>query len=95
MSFEAMTQYIPHSSKKLLILQRRETALFKLISENAPYEKLVSAAQRVREARVRAIEAQIAASAPHAAQTIHDDHIEMVRQLSCETILAYFGYAGP
>jgi hypothetical protein len=88
-----MTNYLPHSSKKLAILQRRELALFKLIHENAPRKKIVDAAERVRDARIRAIEARIASDGPRAAPNIHDTHIELVRDLSIETILAYFGYA--
>lgn len=88
-----MTNYLPHSSKKLSILQRREQALFKLIHESASHKKIVDAAERVREARIRAIEACIASDGPRAGPNIHDTHIELVRDLPMETILAYFGYA--
>ena len=87
-----MTQYLPHSSKKLSILQRRESALFKLIHDKAPHEKIVKAAERVREARVRAIEARISSDGPRGEPSIHERHIEVVRELPVETILAYFGY---
>ena len=87
-----MTQYLPHSSKKLSILQRRESALFKLIDEKAPFEKIVKAAERVRDSRVRAIEAIISSDGPRSQPSIHDKHIELVRNLSIESILAYFGY---
>ena len=88
-----MTNYLPHSSKKLSILQRRELALFKLIQDNAPHKKIVDAAERVRGARIRAIEACIASDGPRAGPNIHDAHIELVRGLPIETILAYLGYA--
>ena len=88
-----MTNYLPHSTKKLAILQRRELALFKLIDENAPHKKIVDAAERVRDARIRAIEASIASDGPRAGPNVHDRHIALVRDLPTETILAYFGYA--
>ena len=89
----AMTQYLPHCSKKLLILQRREAALFKLIRDGAAQKKIMDAAHQVRLARIRAIEAQIAANGPRAEPNIHDEHIATVKNLSVETILAYFGYS--
>ena len=42
-----MTNYLPHSTKKLAILQRRELALFKLIDEKAPHKKIVDAAEHL------------------------------------------------
>ena len=88
-----MTNYLPHSSKKLAILQRREMTLFKLIDENAPHAKIIDAAKQVRDARIRKIEARIASDGPRAGINIHDRYIEFVRQLPVETILAYFGYS--
>ncbi|WP_372723410.1 hypothetical protein [Novipirellula sp.] len=88
-----MTNYLPHSSKKLAILQRREMTLFKLIDENAPHTKIVDAAKQVREARIRTIEARIASDGPRSGPNIHDRYIEFVRQMPLETVLAYFGYS--
>ncbi|MCA9138362.1 MAG: hypothetical protein KDB00_16440 [Planctomycetales bacterium] len=87
-----MTQYLPHSSKKLTTLQRRELALFKLIATDAPYQKIVQAAEAVRDARIRAIEARIASDGPRSGRNLYDDHIDVVRELSIDVILAYFGY---
>ena len=86
-----MTNYLPHTSKKLSILQRREFALFRLLQENAPHDKIVHAAEEVRDARIRAIEARIASDGPRAGPTIHDTQIAMIRDLPLEAILAYFG----
>ncbi len=88
-----MANYLPHSSKKLAILQRREMTLFKLIDENAPHTKIVDAAKQVREARIRTIEARIASDGPRAGPNIHDRYIEFVREMPLETILTYFGYS--
>lgn len=87
-----MTNYLPHNTKKLSILRRRENALFKLISENAPFDKIAKKAEQVRDARVRALEAEISALGPRAIRSSHDDHIDVVRALPLEVILAYFGY---
>lgn len=76
-------------------LQRCESALFKLIHDEAPHERIVDAAERVRDARVRAIEARISSDGPRVEPSIHDRHIEVVRDLPVETILAYFGYLAP
>lgn len=74
-----MTNYLPHSSKKLAILQRREMALFRLIDENVPHKKIVDAAKQVRDARIRTIEARIASDGPQTGPNIHDRYIEFVR----------------
>ena len=88
-----MTQYLPHSTKKLAILQRRELALVALIRANASQDKIVAAAEEVRAARIRAIEARVASDGSYAVAPIYADQIEMIRKLPVETILAYFGYS--
>ncbi len=88
-----MSNYLPHSSKKLQILQRREISLFALINADAPPDKIVAAAEKVREARIRAIEAEYAsAGVATLKSSIRDKRIEIIRELPIETILAYFGY---
>ena len=86
-----MTNYLPHTSKKLHILQRREFAIFRLIQENAPHYKIVHAAEELRDARIRAIEASIASNGPRAGPTIHDKQIAMICDLPLDSTLAYFG----
>ena len=88
-----MTQYLPHSSKKLTTLHRRELAVFKLIVNGACHQKLVDAAELVRDSRIRAIEASIASDGPRSGRNIYDDHIHLIRGRPVDVILAYFGYA--
>ena len=91
-----MTNYVPHYSKKKQILARKEEALRRLISTCATSEKLLRAAEMVRDARVRVLLAQRATIRPiDDAQKLYDqidDRILIIEATSLDSILSDFGY---
>ena len=48
-----MTNYIAHHTKKKQILARKEAVLHRLIDSDSPPDKLIAAAEDVRDARIR------------------------------------------
>ena len=59
-----MTSYIAHHTKKKQILHRKEAALLRLVHSNAPMDRLVVAADEVRDARIRVLRVQRASIVP-------------------------------
>lgn len=90
-----MTNYIPHYTKKKQILGRKESTLKRLISSNASSDKLVAAAEDVRDARVRVLRAHRATVVPKDdAQTLYDKidrRIKSILETPIKSILAEFG----
>ncbi len=95
-----MTNYIPHYTKKKQILSRKEQALRRLVHSNAPDDKLVAAAEEVRDARVRVrvrvLRAQRATIVPKddACKQYEkiDARIQTIAETSIAIILSEFGY---
>jgi hypothetical protein len=90
-----MTSYLAHHTKKRQILARREAALQRLIASAASIEKLVAAAEAVRDARVCVLQVQRSLIVP---KGDHDElcsridgEIERVSNTSATSILAEFG----
>ena len=59
-----MTNYIPHHRKKKVILEKREKELESKIVDRASDERLSKAAENVREAKIRVINAKLAQLRP-------------------------------
>jgi hypothetical protein len=59
-----MTAYVSNHQKKKDTLSRREADLLRAIEHEATREKILMAAQDVRDAHVRVLEAEIAAVPP-------------------------------
>jgi hypothetical protein len=91
-----MTSYLAHHTKKKRILARKEAALRRLVSANAPVAKLVTAAETVRDARIRVLRVQRSLIVPagDAADVYSriDSEIERVSKMCATTVLAEFGY---
>ena len=91
-----MTSYIAHHTKKKQILARKEAALRRLIAANAPATKLVAAAERVREARIRVLNVQRSLIVPDGdvvdLYAKIDSEIAKVSSISLTTILAEYGH---
>jgi len=90
-----MSNYIPHYTKKKQILSRKEEALRRLISSDAPREKLFRAGGDVRDARIRVLRAQRATIVPkddaqEAYETI-DSRIRKLEETSTVAVLLEFG----
>ena len=90
-----MTNYIPHYTKKKQILARKEEALRRLISSRASKDKLLAAAELVRDARIRALRAQRATLVPKDdAQEVYDKidaQIQRIENTPLDAILLEFG----
>ncbi len=91
-----MTNYIPHYTKKKQILARKEEALRRLISSRAPQDKLLGAAEVVRDARIRVLRAQRSTIVPKDdAQQAYDRidaRIQRIENTPIDAILLEFGY---
>jgi hypothetical protein len=59
-----MSNYVPHYTKKLQILARKEQHLRRLIGSGATPRRLIAAAEVVRASRVRALRAKRATIIP-------------------------------
>ena len=59
-----MTNYIPHHTKKIQILKRRELKLCRLIQRGKEEKIIIAAAEEVRKARIRVLRAQRAEIPP-------------------------------
>ena len=92
-----MTNYIPHYTKKKQILARKELALERLIAGDAAPDKLVSATEDVRDARVRVLRAQRATIVPKDDAYLQyekiDARIQSILETPVTAILAEFGCA--
>ena len=86
---------ITHYTKKRQILARKELALRRLASRHAREEKILKAAQEVRDARVRVLRALRATIVPKDDAKLHyrkiDQKIETIQRMSPVAILAEFG----
>ena len=91
-----MTNYIPHYTKKKQILARKEEDLRRLISSHADDEKLLGAAEIVRDARIRVLRAQRATIVPKDnAQEAYDRidaRIHKIENTPIDSILLELGY---
>ena len=89
-----MSNYVPHYTKKKWILDRKESALQRLVDADAPADKLIAAAEDVRDARIRVLRAQRATIVPKDdAQILYakiDDRIQAVRDTPITSILSEF-----
>jgi hypothetical protein len=91
-----MSNYVPHYTKKRAILKRKEDTLRRLINRGVNKQKLMRAAEEVRAARIRALQASLAtlppADRPDAtASAWIAARIEALRATPTESILAEFG----
>ncbi len=59
-----MSNYVPHYTKKQAILKRKEDTLRRLIHRGVSEQKLIRAAEEVRAARIRALQASLATLPP-------------------------------
>jgi hypothetical protein len=91
-----MSNYIPHYTKKRKILRRKEEALHRLVWRGVSGPKLIRAAEEVRAARVRELQARQAtippADGPGAVRSAKiAAEIEALRATPVEAILEEFG----
>lgn len=90
-----MTNYIPHYTKKKQSLSRKEDSLRRLISSDAPREKLLRAGVDVRDARISVLRAHRATIVPKDDAQVAYEKIDMrIRQLeetSTVAVLLEFG----
>lgn len=91
-----MSNYIPRYTKKKEILHGKEDALRRLLSANAPREKLIRAAGAVRDARIRVLRAQRATIVPRGdgqlAYEKIDSRVRKLKEAPIVAILLEFGY---
>jgi hypothetical protein len=94
-----MTNYIPHYTKKLQAFRKKRERLRRLIHQGAGEEKIGKAAEDVRQAKIRALKAQLA-NPPHnlgSKDKCHrwgaklDAEISALQTMTLEAILAEFG----
>ncbi|GAB5406714.1 MAG: hypothetical protein Aurels2KO_49450 [Aureliella sp.] len=96
-----MTNYIANHTKKKRIPSRKEAALRRLIDAKAPIDKLIAAAEQVRDARIRVLRVRRSLIAPTEDADLQyakvDSQIETIRDTPATSILQEFGYtnAGP
>lgn len=90
-----MANYLVHHTKKKQILARKEATLQRLIDANAAADKLITAAEEVRDARIRVMRAQRSTLVPKGdADTQYakiDAKIDTLSNTSAATILSEFG----
>ena len=90
-----MSNYIPHYTKKKQVLARKELALERLIARGEPRQKVVAAAEEVRDARIRVLRARRATIVPRGDADTQfqklDDRIQQLLSTSLDSILAEFG----
>lgn len=91
-----MSNYIPHHTKKKQVLARKELALERLIAHREPIQKLIDAAEEVRDGRIRVLEARRSTIAPagnaDAQYQRIDEQIEELSNTSIDSILTEFGF---
>lgn len=92
-----MANYLAHHTKKKRILARKEADLKRLVAKSAPLAKLIAAAERVRDARLRVLRVQRSLIIPTGdAETQYsklDARVEAVAATPASTILAELGYS--
>ncbi len=93
----SMANYLVHHTKKKQILARKEATLQRLIDAEAVADKLIAAAEEVRDARIRVLRVQRSIIVPKgdadAQYAKIDAKIETLSNTSAATILAGFGCA--
>jgi hypothetical protein len=86
--------YIPHYTKKKQILARKQHRLRRLIERRVTPQKLISAADAIREARIRVLRAQRATIPPkgdaHVLFDKIDRKIDALLKMTPQDILAHF-----
>lgn len=91
-----MSNYIPHYTKKKQVLVRKELALQRSIDRNDSLQELLDAAEQVRDARVRVLQAQRSTIAPMGdADSQYQKIDEQIERLACtklDAILVEFGF---
>lgn len=95
-----MANYIAHYTKKQLILTRREQDLRRLVQRDASIEKLIVAAERVRQSRTGVLKAHKANPPPEYRQEPKKfaeigPKIQALQEMPVEAILAEFGVDVP
>ncbi|MFT4556974.1 MAG: hypothetical protein ACI8P0_002577 [Planctomycetaceae bacterium] len=91
-----MSNYVPHYTKKKMILERKEANLRRLVEAKAPVGKLTEAAEHVRQSRVRVVRAERATIVPTGDRTLYDRidaRIQTLADTPVELILDEFGVA--
>lgn len=92
-----MANYLPHYTKKKQLLARKELELQRRISRSEPIERVLDAAQHVRDARIRVLQARRATIVPKGDADAQyrkiDDQIEQLSRTSLDLILAEFEYS--
>lgn len=86
--------YIPHYTKKKEILNRKEFYLEQFIRSNADEDKLVEAAEEVRDARIRVLNAKKSTIPPVGDDELYaeiDAKIEKASKVTVNDILEEFG----
>ena len=92
-----MASYIAHHTKKKRILARKDADLQRLINSHTPADKLVAAAEVVRDARIRVLKVRrafIVTGSDAASQYAKiDAKIKRVAETTATAILSEFGYS--
>ena len=92
-----MASYIAHHTKKKRILGRKEADLQRLINTHTPADKLVAAAEVVRDVRIRVLKVRrafIVTGSDAASQYAKiDAKIKRVAETTATAILSEFGYS--
>ena len=92
-----MANYIAHHTKKKRILARKEAELLRLINSHRPADKLIAAAEVVRDARIRVLKVRRSIIVPGgdaASQYAKiDAKIKRVADTTATAILSEFGYS--
>jgi hypothetical protein len=95
-----MSNYVPHYTKKCQVRRKKEECLRRLICQGAEKKKLLNAAEELRLARIRVLNAKKATIPPNYGpqdkRAAHiDGEIAALQQISAEAILVEFGHAIP
>ena len=92
-----MANYLVHHTKKKRVLARKEADLRRLIILHKPADKLIAAAEVVRDARIRVLRVQRSIIAPTGDADLQyakiDAKIKQVTETTATVILSEFGYS--
>jgi hypothetical protein len=89
--FWLMSNYIPTYTKKRQRQAKLENDLRRLVSKNVKLDKLIAAAEEVRAARIRTINAKRQHCCIFGSTVRHDAEIASLRGAAIEVILREFG----
>jgi hypothetical protein len=86
-----MSNYLPRTQKKREIQQKQENKLRRMVEKGASLAKLVDAAEVVRAAGIRTINAERQLCCILGSTVRFDEAIRLLRELPVESILHEFG----